>query len=120
MDARNSSKAAIAVNSMDSLVNCSREAAREHFCRYFPELFALYPVQEYIRLLDTTQCGKSMYYISPRVHAFRDRVISEWGQDALEIYHRVTMLALMDAFSQASNGPTRAKLVSVTRSAPRQ
>ena len=100
MDARNSSKAEIAVDTVDSLVNCSREAAREHFCGYFPELFALYPVQEYIQLLDSTQRGKSMYDISPRVHAFWDRVIIEWGQEALEIYHRVTMLELMDAFSE--------------------
>jgi hypothetical protein len=100
MDARSSSKAAIAAVSIDPLVNCSQEAAREKFCRQFPELFELYPVQEYIRLLDSTQRGKSMFHVSPPVHDFRERVISEWGQDALEIYHRVTMLALMDAFSE--------------------
>lgn len=72
---------------------------REHF----KELFAQHPVDEYIRLLDDTQQAKSMFHVPGPVAAFRRGVIKRWGPEALEIYHRVTMLTLMDAFVERAS-----------------
>jgi hypothetical protein len=66
----------------------------------FPELFVQYPVDDYIRLLDDTQQGKSMFHVPESVAVFRKGVIRRWGVEGLEVYHRVTMLTLMDAFEE--------------------
>lgn len=82
----------------------SHEAAAELLRGRFPELFVQYPVDDYIRLLDDTHKSKSMFHVPDSVAVFREGVINRWGREALEVYHRVTMLTLMDAFAERASG----------------
>ena len=79
---------------------CLRVGIRSRLESRFSALFARYPVDDYIRLLDETHEGKSMFATSPRVTAFWNIVVDAWGAQGLEVYHRVTMLALIEAFEE--------------------
>ena len=96
----NTAKAGTAQTAVNSIapMHASRGALSDHFRQHFSAMFNEYPVDLYIRLLDTTGCDKSMYYSAPEMHAHWQNILEKWGEDALEIYHRVTMLELMQEF----------------------
>ncbi|NQX88662.1 MAG: hypothetical protein HRT77_08350 [Halioglobus sp.] len=77
--------------------------ATDRLCSQCPEVFAAHPVADYIRLLDDTQQAKSMFDVPDSVAAFRADVVKRWGPEALEVFHRVTMLTLMDAFEERAH-----------------
>ncbi len=100
MNAEINRKAENALNTLGARGFAFRETARDYFCELLPDLFSAHPVTTYIALIDSTQQGESMYAISSDVARFRQSVIDSWGPSCMEIYHRVAMFSLMDAFSE--------------------
>ena len=79
---------------------CLRGDTRSRIESRYPAMFAQYSVDDYIRLLDDTQQGVSMFATSPRVTAFWNIVLDAWGANGLEAFNRVTMLALIESFEE--------------------
>jgi hypothetical protein len=103
MNARLDTRSGFAIESFTKAKAWSRAAAQEHLCSHYPDLFQQHRVEDYICMLDETQQGKSMFDIPERVRTFWHTVTKGWGIEGLEIFHRVTMLALMDAFAERAS-----------------
>ena len=75
----------------------------EYKARY-PALFERYPIADYIEYLDATPKGTPYHHITPEVEKFWLDILDGYGQEGLESYNRVTMLALMGAFEERAAG----------------
>jgi len=69
-----------------------------------PALLERFPVGEHIACLDATPREAPFQHIPPEALAIWRDILDEYGPEALELYNRLTMLDLMNAFEERAAG----------------